>query len=86
MFVGVSGLHSSPSAWVGGPSKTGSTKSRADSILDTELLKRSRHLILHGIPNKDNVKPENWDFPGGPVVTTPRFHRRGHGFDPWSGN
>ena len=26
-----------------------------------------------------------WDFPGGPVVKTPRFHCRGHGFDLWLG-
>ena len=26
------------------------------------------------------------DFPGGPVVETPRFLCRGHGFDPWLGN
>ena len=26
------------------------------------------------------------DFPGGPVVTTPRFHCRGLRFNPWSGN
>ena len=26
------------------------------------------------------------DFPGGPVVKTPCFHCRGHGFDPWLGN
>ena len=26
-----------------------------------------------------------WDFPGGPVVKTPCFHCRGHGFNPWSG-
>ena len=25
------------------------------------------------------------DFPGGPVVKTPRFQCRGRGFDPWSG-
>ena len=25
------------------------------------------------------------DFPSGPVVKTPRFHFRGHGFNPWSG-
>ena len=25
-----------------------------------------------------------WDFPGGPVVRTPCFHCRGHGFDPWN--
>ena len=24
--------------------------------------------------------------PVGPVVKTPCFHYRGHGFDPWSGN
>ena len=26
------------------------------------------------------------DFPGGPLVRTPRSHCRGHRFDPWSGN
>ena len=25
-------------------------------------------------------------FPGSPVVKTPCFHYRGHGFYPWSGN
>ena len=25
------------------------------------------------------------DLPGGPMIKTPRFHCRGHGFDPWSG-
>ena len=25
------------------------------------------------------------DFPDGPVVKTPRFYCRGHGFDPWLG-
>ena len=29
---------------------------------------------------------DSWDFPGGPVVKTPHFHGRGHGFDPWWGN
>ena len=27
-----------------------------------------------------------WDFSGGTVVRTPRFHCTGHGFDPWLGN
>ena len=27
-----------------------------------------------------------WDFPGGPVVRTPRFRRRERGFNPWLGN
>ena len=26
------------------------------------------------------------DFPGGPVVKTPRFHCSRRGFDPWLGN
>ena len=26
------------------------------------------------------------DYPGGPVVKTPHFHRRGRGFNPWLGN
>ena len=33
------------------------------------------------------VRMLSWgDFPGSPVVKTPCFHCRGHGFDPWSGN
>ena len=31
------------------------------------------------------VKSVFGDFPGGPVVQTPCFHCRGHGFDSWSG-
>ena len=27
-----------------------------------------------------------WDFPGGPVVRTPRFHFKGHEFNSWPGN
>ena len=27
-----------------------------------------------------------WDFSGGPVVKTLRFHCRGHRFDPWLEN
>ena len=37
---------------------------------------------LHG--QKICFKKKLWDFPGGPVVKTPRFHCRGHRFDPWS--
>ena len=35
---------------------------------------------------KIELKKENWDFPGGPVVKTPHFQCRGHGFSPWWGN
>ena len=31
-------------------------------------------------------KREAQDFPGGPVVKTPRSQCEGPGFDPWSGN
>ena len=31
-------------------------------------------------------KKSGLDFPGGPVVKTPRFHRKGCRFDPWLGN
>ena len=27
-----------------------------------------------------------WDFPEGPLLTTPHFHCRQHGFNSWSGN
>ena len=32
------------------------------------------------------IKRIPWEFPGGPVVRTLRFHSHGLGFDPWSGN
>ena len=32
------------------------------------------------------IKKMWYNFPGGPVVKTPSFHYREHGFDPWSGN
>ena len=44
-----------------------------------------RHLetiILSEVSQKEKDR----DFPGGPVVKTPRFHCRGNGLDPWSGN
>ena len=31
------------------------------------------------------LRSHHQDGPGGPVVKTPLFHCRGHGFDPWSG-
>ena len=34
----------------------------------------------------DSLKWRNREFPGSPVVRTLRFHCKGHGFDPWSGN
>ena len=37
---------------------------------------KSRHLRRVGF----------WDFPGGPVAKTPRFHCMGHRLDPRSGN
>ena len=32
-----------------------------------------------------SIKEDPQDFPDGPVVMTPSFHCRGHGFDPWLG-
>ena len=32
------------------------------------------------------IKTLTRDFPGGPVVETPRFYCGGHGFNPWSGS
>ena len=34
---------------------------------------------------KDKIT-DSWDFLGGPVVKTLRFHYKGHRFNPWSGN
>ena len=33
----------------------------------------------------DSEKHKFQDFPGGPMVKTPRFHCKGCRFDPWSG-
>ena len=39
---------------------------------------------------KSNLKTDEsrnlGEFPGSPVVRTPRFHCQGPGFSPWSGN
>ena len=35
---------------------------------------------------EEGNKSRSGDFPGGPVVKTPRFYCRGRGFDPWWGN
>ena len=45
--------------------------------------KNKRPSKLHSF---DAQKIKNRDSPGGPVVKTPCFHCRGHGFDPWLGN
>ena len=43
--------------------------------------------MCSGQDRKSNVKkPVSGEFAGGPVVRTPRFHCREHGFGPWSGN
>ena len=36
--------------------------------------------------NRKSKQYGTGEFPGSPVVRTPRFHCRRHGFDPWSGN
>ena len=36
--------------------------------------------------NFQQLKKNFWDFPGGPVVKTLRFHCQGREFDPWSGS
>ena len=41
-----------------------------------------QNLWLNLVKRNDNVG----DFPGSPVVKTPCFHCRGHGFNPWSRN
>ena len=42
--------------------------------------------MLQGIKKKLQIKKRCGDFPGGPVVKNQGFHRRGHRYDPWSGN
>ena len=55
----------------------------------------SYHLLSRNINSKTYMKQvvkkttqkyHAVDFPGGPVVKTPRFHGRGCRFDPWLGN
>ena len=40
---------------------------------------------IHHVPEHKS-KVRRRDFPGGPVVKTPRFHCRERRFNPWSGN
>ena len=35
---------------------------------------------------KNVFKIKEREFPGGPMVRTPHFHCRGHGFNPWLQN
>ena len=41
---------------------------------------------LVGWPRTNFKNFKFWEFPGGPVVRTPCFHCRGHGFNPGLGN
>ena len=45
-----------------------------------------RQLFLQQTPVEAFKRARFWEFPGGPVVKTLRFHCRGRGFNPWSGN
>ena len=49
----------------------------ATSVLDSDVI---REVCLY------SLKKKNGDFPGGPVVKTPHFPCRDHGFDPWLGS
>ena len=44
--------------------------------------------ILNSLKKKKIVVTERivWEFLGGPVVRTQRFHCQGHKFNPWLGN
>ena len=52
-------------------------------ISETTALFENFMGTINLIPQRDRF---TWDFPGGPVVKTLRFHCGGHGFNPWSGN
>ena len=43
------------------------------------------HLTRFKMSDKTLVIKTLWDFPGSPVVRTPRFHCRGHGWIPGRG-
>ena len=67
----------------------GTPTCHADVLQEHVLLlikkkKKWQKMIKVVLSNK--LKDCAWEFPGGPVVRTPCFHCRGHGFDPWSGN
>ena len=53
-------------------------------MLSEKKLDRERQ-ILYNFTYMWNLKKQNRDFPGGPVVKTPFFHCRRHGFDPCQG-
>ena len=62
-------------------------------ILSKEIVTETTELLrlLWTHMNSKNlglkIKKANYrEFPGGPVVRTPRFRCWGPGFDPWSGN
>ena len=53
---------------------------------EPEIIKGKPDVWYINIKTKIQQEPLYWEFPGGPVVRTPRFHCWGPRFDPWSGN
>ena len=51
-----------------------------------EERKKSKRNLAKAVEKSFHIKREYWSFPGGPVVGTPCFHCRRHGFDPWFWN
>ena len=57
-----------------------------DPVLLTRQDGRPARGLLEKVPTALKMRPTNWEFPGGPVVGTPRFHCREPGFNPCLGN
>ena len=57
---------------------------RVWSVYGETLVSHLKPKEAHGGSRVDGDKSER-AFPGGLVVSTLRFHCRGHGFDPWLG-
>ena len=61
---------------------------RAPHVWQTEAAARTTQTFLPLVQRGDVPWQEvtGGESPGGPVFRTRRFHFRGPGFDPWSGN
>ena len=67
-------------SWKFPPIKWGKKITWAKIVTDNALQ------ALKTITVNVTFRNKSWEFPGGPVVRTPRFHCWGCGFSPWLGN
>ena len=81
----LSGWHLKKNAMVWGGGDANKLRP-TDSIPCKGQMRKWKHVIYLSFKRGTQHLKQGRDFPGGPVVKTPYFQHRGHGFDAGSGN